>query len=96
MVYLTHHKITKFKIKYSYRKALYPGRNQNKNESGTKIPPNITDEIKLPIDPIVKSNIDAINTLDTNKPVWSKKKVEQYKSLNKFIIKALSNLHNHK
>lgn len=55
----------------SYRKALYPGRNQNKNESGTKIPVNIIEEINVVIVPAKKSNNVAINTLHVSKPVWS-------------------------
>jgi len=53
----------------AYRKALYPGRNQNKNESGTKIPINIIDEINVAIAPVKKSNKVAINTLHVSKPV---------------------------
>lgn len=53
----------------AYRKALYPGRNQNKNDSGTKIPVNIIDEINVPKAPVVKNNKVAINVLHINKPV---------------------------
>lgn len=53
----------------TYRKALYPGRNQNKNESGTKIPAYTIEKINVAIAPVKKSNKIPINILHASKPV---------------------------